>query len=83
MLRKGAAEGELEALCLRPGESRSLPSLDGAERLLFCVRGACAARDGERLAALPAGRTLRFDGAAELAAGAAGAVLMQLRFRLL
>ena len=45
--------------------------------------GACAARDGERLAALPAGRTLRFDGAAELAAGAAGAVLMQLRFRLL
>ena len=57
MLRKGKAEGEMEALPLE--ESRTLPADPrGGEQLLFCVRGRCRVESGEDKAFLQPGESL-------------------------
>lgn len=85
MLRKGAAEGEMEALILGDGAWTLAGDSRDGEQLLFCSRGVCQAESGEDRAELTpgaslltaCGRTLR------LRAGAGGAVLMRCRMRLL
>ena len=82
MLRKGKAEGEMEALPLE--ESRPLPADPrGGEQLLFCVRGRCRVESGEDEALLQPGESLLT--AAErpllLEPEAPGTVLMRCRMR--
>jgi environmental stress-induced protein Ves len=82
MLRKGGAEGEMEALPLE--ESRRLPGDPrGGEQLLFCVRGRCRAESGEDRADLQPGESL-LTGAERplrLSPEAPGTVLMRCRMR--
>ena len=82
MLRKGRAEGEMEALPLE--ESRTLPADPrGGEQLLFCVRGRCRVESREDEAFLQPGESLLT--AAErpllLEPEAPGTVLMRCRMR--
>ena len=82
MLRKGRAEGEMEALSLE--ESRTLPADPrGGEQLLFCVRGRCRVESREDEALLQPGESLLT--AAErpllLEPEAPGTVLMRCRMR--
>ncbi len=82
MLRKGKAEGEMEALPLE--ESRTLPGDPrGGEQLLFCVRGRCRIESGEDRADLPPGESL-LTGAERplrLSPEARDTVLMRCRMR--
>ena len=82
MLRKGKAEGEMEALPLE--ESRRLPADPrGGEQLLFCVRGGCRIESGEDRALLLTGESLLTGSERPLLLEpeAPGTVLMRCRMR--
>ena len=83
MLRRDAAEGEMEALCLDRG-SRVLPGDPrGGEQLLFCARGDCRVESGEERAMLKPGESLLTGGERELRllAGENGAALLRCKMR--
>jgi environmental stress-induced protein Ves len=83
MLRKGRAEGEMEALPL-DGGGRELPGDPrGGEQLLFCVRGRCRVESGGDGALLQPGESLLSSGdrALRLLPGPEGAALMRCRMR--
>ena len=61
MLRKGAAEGEMEAL-LPEGSLELAADPRGGVQLLYCVRGRCLAESGEDQAALCPGESLLTEG---------------------
>lgn len=61
MLRKGAAEGEMEAL-LPEGSLTLQADPRGGLQLLFCVRGRCLARSGADRAELFPGESLLTEG---------------------
>ena len=72
MLRRGAAQGLMEALRLS-GESRELrPEPWAEELLLFCVRGGCRVGSGERSETLSPGESLLVRGREPLRLGAEG-----------
>ena len=82
MLRKGKAEGEMDALPLE--ESRTLPADPrGGEQLLFCVRGRCRVESGEDKAFLQPGESLltAAERPLRLIPEAPGTVLMHCRMR--
>ena len=82
MLRKGKAEGEMEALPLE--ESRTLPGDPrGGEQLFFCARGRCRVESGEDRALLLTGESLLVGAERPLLLipEAPGAVLMRCRMR--
>ena len=82
MLRKGRAEGEMEALSLE--ESRTLlGDPRGGEQLLFCVRGRCRVESGEDKAFLQPGESLltAAERPLRLIPEAPGTVLMRCRMR--
>lgn len=82
MLRRDAAEGEMEALLLEPGQ-RELPGDPrGGEQILCCVRGACLVTDGAEAAALSEGESLLCSAGTGLRLMTAEeAVLMRCRMR--
>lgn len=83
MLRRGAAEGEMEALRLGD-ESRELTAPAGETLLLYCAEGACRIESDTRQSELRQGESLQISGCGALrvrAAGAAGAAVMLCRMR--
>ena len=62
MLRKGEADGEMEALPLQVGCRELAADPRGGERLLFCVRGCCRVEGGGDAARLQPGESLLTEG---------------------
>ena len=81
MLRKGAAEGEMEALL--PEDSLELAADPrGGVQLLYCVRGRCLAESGENRAELCPGESLLTEGNRSVRLNAeGGSALMRCRMR--
>ena len=81
MLRKGAAEGEMEALL--PEDSLELAADPrGGVQLLYCVRGRCLAESGEDRAELCPGESLLTEGNRSVRLNAeGGSALMRCRMR--
>ena len=79
MLRKGEADGEMEALPLQVGCRELAADPRGGERLLFCVRGCCRVEGGGDAACLQPGESLLTEGgrALRLIPGDDGALLMR------
>ena len=81
MLRKGAAEGEMEAL-LPEGSLELAADPRGGVQLLYCVRGRCLAESGEDQAALCPGESLLTEGNRSVRLSAEkGTALMRCRMR--
>jgi len=81
MLRRGKAEGTMEALLLGAGESREFPT-DGDHMLLYVAEGACTVMIGAERIELQIGESLLCNGKAVLSlASADSAALMLCRMR--
>lgn len=83
MLRRGAAEGEMEALRLGD-ESRELSASADETLLFYCVEGACRIESDARQSELRQGESLQVSGWEALrahAAGPVGAAVMLCRIR--
>lgn len=81
MLRKDAAEGEMEAL-LPEGSLELDADPRGGVQLLYCVRGRCLAESGEDQAALCPGESLLTEGnRSVLLSAGEGTALMRCRMR--
>lgn len=82
MLRRGQAEGTMEALRLRAGEARTLAHEGEDEALLYCAEGRCAVRVDTETVALAPGESLLLRGPADPALTAeSDAALMLCRMR--
>lgn len=82
MLRKGAAEGEMEAFLLQPGSIPLPEDPRGGDQLLYCAEGSLSLSDGERFCSLSAGMSLLTEAPSSLLVTAQEeAVLLRCRMR--
>lgn len=66
MLRKGAAEGEMEAFRLQSGSMPLPEDPRGGDQLLYCAEGSLSLSDGEQSCSLSAGMSLLTEAASSL-----------------
>jgi environmental stress-induced protein Ves len=83
MLRRDAAEGEMEILTPAEDERELAGDPRGGEQLLFCVRGCCRAESGGDTALLEPGDSLltKADRPLQLRCEAEGLLLIRCRMR--
>ena len=82
MLRRGQAEGSMEAVFLGAGEQRAFTAEDAAQTLLYAAEGACTVTIGAERVELLHGESLLGSGSCAFSLCAAeGAALMLCRMR--